>query len=1838
MKTFANKISESQKIYKSQASDSTFNTWPLKKTKCRIYLYEDVSCSDIDTIICSTLYLHEGVLSVDDLATILGFNVKDDFSSNPIRYKDEAEVAIFNNLLNSLKSDELINVDADNIQLTTLGEFAVRNTKKRLFYSAECKYYENFSLKQIKEELFPFRDALALTTQVEKKQRISFYNQLSSYDIIPEVKDDERILVEALLQQVPSNTNLFSANLLSNDFVIESEKIGIAVYNDQREDFVIIYSNDGSISENASELINAEVNSNVKSIKVEWGYYLRLLNDPNAKLDSEALKPFEDIIEWEVVVKDNRFCWDDSALFRMIANNIDANIWHYVSSLCPIDDVKKYLKIDSENWDWSILSARIDGDFITEYAHQYPWNFDIIIHNDNVSKENLQQLLTNPHLTSVQWLWKEIMPSLSDDFVIQHIDDVDFDLSIITEKNQAIVKRLILDYPDKSWDWTYISKAYDLNYILDNIELLAKRLDLKVVTTRALSTTEFSKAFCRSDIFKNELKNSIESSNTPFNVNTSNLIWNNECINFLEAAGALTWCVPIVGGFECNQFILWDKSFFNLYSNRIKTSLAYTAVTSRVSDFTIVNEYPNFHWNWDIISSKEEWIADTLFVKRHIKKLNLVKSFDLFSSETFCALFDNEDILNFLLSHPETKARATELATIQLVRENFSFDWDWNLLTSKIVDSLKIDKLGDTRWAEKWNWQILSSKLPVDKVSDYIAQYQNYWDWTILSRRLSKSTILEHLTNFVDKWEWNILIDEIFDKEDLCIEGYLPIIATIINQKDKDIQHMFWGKITRRFNLEELYDQINKSNTLEDYSSLFQWDLLYVYDHEEFNLNAYVEQYSDDVDWELLSKSKSAERLFYYDKVILSFKLWLEMVKSLLYNDDYCWDFITLSQNESINWHPAILKIRRNQWDWEYLSQFSRCFASHPKDENNIIKNIQQFTDNIDFNLLSKREDVKFSDLLLNTFLEEDWNWKSISASKKLNISNSFLIDNQDKDWDWDILSQGGNIAIDKELLEHTKNRPWNWTLLSSNNSLRMTIAELLSLGISGWDWETLSGRMDIPFDNDSILSTVDKSYISWDWNLLSSRSDLQYTEDFVLKIYNKSLDWHAVSRMNSFCPTINVLSKLSSFDLDWDAISQNHSLSKDVLWPYREKLNWQYISQNETFQNLGLDFFVKYKSFLDWTIISASKAFTPSIDNLKEFKDCLDWSVINERKDLKYTNLLLNEFSDYINWTEASKANTIDFSVEFVRKYNDRWDWFLLFNNPLIIEKAEIYESAFKDRLKAKKFIDHFSDSNPKIYHFAHLFNALSIIKSRKILSRIGGKGLFENSAGSNVHRRNTAHYYARFYYRPQTPTQYYNESLGEDSHSSKEIWVFGGYDSRGKKIWRSDFKCPTKKYWGAQRLGSPKCPMPVFFEFDLREVLNKCLDKCYYSTGNMQKNNSLVISVADNPNKLNIENLYATIEDGFDTYKAYSQQEFLVWNELDFSQLENYRIICYNKEQAELLKMQLGDDPICNHITTNSYTDSGIDVFHRENRTVSVKETEETICFSTNYRDPSSIIIECEDIDKLEITDKSNITNISTGKIQAYPSISLIKPSIPITVRFMDLQKYDCNSWVIYSNSKEIRSSNTGYSIITSSLINNFRLEVSKLNISISKSLFKDYMLYSYHGIAHTIRVMLNAFLIANIDNSVNETMVSNILYAALIHDLGKKSDTEGEIHGENSAILYQEKINKLLDNRNASNVLEAVKFHSIDDSKCPTHVHSNKIWEILKDADALDRSRLPGKGCNPSFLRNQIFTSEKGKELLSLASLLPSLTEGCLWNTPVDELCSVLESLIIQSDNIN
>lgn len=1831
MKTFSNIATESQLIYKAGTTYSPIKTWSLKKTTCDVLMYEDVSPSDLDTVICSTVCYNGGTLSILELATILGFNVFDNQDSTPKRYKDEAELELFNNLIKPVEDDELIRIIDGTVILTELGSLVVNDNKKRFYYAATCRFLENFGLKN--SETFPFREELSIVTHIENKRRINYYSSICKcYSIDPVVLNDEESLVSSLLLQLDTGVNVFSARLKENDFIIGSEQLIVSVHNHLNKDLVIVYSKSGEISELTSSIINSEENTELCSRKIEWGYYLRLLEDPTANLNYKTLFQFKDIIVWSEIINDKRFCWEDSDLIGLMTKDSDANLWKDISALCPTEQIKEYLQTINSNWDWNILSIRIDLDFIIENAIRYPWNYDLVINNASATTDKIETLLLLPELASVRWQWKEIMPKLHESYILNHIKDIDFDLSDWSRENVELACKYIISYPDKSWDWGYVSDKFDLKYILDNISIFAKRLDLRRLIIRIFQSKDAIEAYCKSVEFRNELCRVIETSGLYINVNELNLIWNYDSIDYLEELGFLSWCSIVPSGFENNPYICWDEEFFNRYSSKITNESGYNCVSSRIENSIIIDHNPSFLWNWDVISSNPALINDAGFAQRHIDKIKIDKAFACFTSETFCSLFSDSYIQEYLDSHPEKMSDATYLASIQLVRNNIDYPWDWTILTARTISCLKIDRLGDPKWIDKWDWDYLSQELSTDNICKYLDDYIDRWNWNTLTRKIDKEFILCNLVEYASYWDWSYILKDILSKDDLRLDGnLLPRIATIISVKDEESQSQLWNIITRKFDNEELFELIHKTSKLTEYSDLFKWDIQYLYDNKNFDLDGYVKKYSEDVDWSLLSSSKSAERLFQYDKDLFGKELWIKTIKKMLLDAKYHWDFIALSRNDSINWNPAILKTKKTQWDWNYLSENSKCFSNNAG--SRIVDNIGQFKKFLNFDILSHRTDLNFDDELLKKFIFEEWNWNFISSSEKLVVSNSFIINNKDKDWNWNALSRRKNAKIDIQLLKNTKEKPWDWQALSSNSMFTCSLCDLLSLEIFKWDWAAISGRLDVEFDNNSLLNTIDQSVITWDWAKISHRNDLSFDENFIMKTYNLPLDWYAVSGSINFVPSINILSKLSVNVLDWNAISKNPHLSKDILWPYREKLNWTLVCNSAIIKEFDIDSLRKYKDYLDWNIISGSEIFEPTSKNLIEFKQELNWCIINNRKDIIYSNELIEELPEYIDWVNASRSNNVVFSVDFVKRFAGKWDWKELFDNPHIVEQQDIYLNAFKDKANGVKFLKRFKTENPKVYHFAHLFNAINIIKGRKVLSRIKGQGLFENSAGSNVHRRDTAHHYARFYYRPQTPTQYYNESLGEDSKTERMRSFVIGYDAYGKEQWDSRLECPTTKYYNAQKLGSPKCPMPVFFEFDLQEILRTQLDKCYYSTGNMQMDSSELISIKENPNRLNTEALYSTIKkDGLNNYKAYSQQEFLVLDELDFASLNNFRIICFNEQQEAILKEQLADDSICSHITLDDRTNTGIDVFYRENRNISVDITDETITIDTDYRDSSEIRIISNKVNEIELIDKEHVTKVTNDTISAYPSISFKKTGVPLTVKFVDLEKYYANSWIIYSNETLSNSLSKRYGILNEERILSFIKAANEIKIPISKELFKSNMLYSYHGISHTVRVMWNAYMIAILDKDFDNELISPLLHAALIHDLGKTSDIEGESHGNRSASLYKSLIEKIFNTGQiSSKILDAVKYHSVDDSRCPNETQQNPIWQILKDADSLDRSRLPGKGCNPSFLRNNIFRTSEGKELYSLAQTLPSMTETCAWDNPIEEFKSIIIDLI-------
>ena len=88
-------INNGSLFYASKPQDTQLRIWSLKDVWCDVAWYDTYPLEDIDIVICTILNQNEGELSEIELATILGFNVVDNFAVSPKRYADRAELTMF---------------------------------------------------------------------------------------------------------------------------------------------------------------------------------------------------------------------------------------------------------------------------------------------------------------------------------------------------------------------------------------------------------------------------------------------------------------------------------------------------------------------------------------------------------------------------------------------------------------------------------------------------------------------------------------------------------------------------------------------------------------------------------------------------------------------------------------------------------------------------------------------------------------------------------------------------------------------------------------------------------------------------------------------------------------------------------------------------------------------------------------------------------------------------------------------------------------------------------------------------------------------------------------------------------------------------------------------------------------------------------------------------------------------------------------------------------------------------------------------------------------------------------------------------------------------------------------------------------------------------------------------------------------------------------------------------------------------------------------------------------------------------------------------------------------
>lgn len=1016
-----------------------------------------------------------------------------------------------------------------------------------------------------------------------------------------------------------------------------------------------------------------------------------------------------------------------------------------------------------------------------------------------------------------------------------------------------------------------------------------------------------------------------------------------------------------------------SRRLINLIENKpvvldiCKNVLSWDILSNELSLMFIVNHIDNFKcsWDWNILTDRlsadyiyEHFKAYLEFWNKEVavKKVTpLLKREDVFDVQ----------IAEFIDWQVISESASEEMLFGILEEKKDVLNWD---VVSKRICNYKVCDLSkiitpDNNVSEYINWNILSSNMALTSIINCRNLVGAKWDWNIITERFDTSYIVDNLLDYSSFWDWDVILDKKFTRDYIITN--LHFVKEAISQLESSVKETCWKTISRLYKPAELLLLSETNNPTNGY----EWDYSYIYtaitDPELF-----VNQEHSYIDREALSACGAVNKMFEYDSDVYVFRTWKTIVKGKLNNPKFEWDYSELTKQPSIQERNDVFyEINPDRWNWDYISEFGSCLLPVHKE-----KYLRKYKDRLNFSLISSREDIGIDNEMISSFIKEEWNWKTLSENKSIRLSFDFIFGLKEKPWDWSALSQ--NAAI-----------KWNIKILRQ------------------------------------ILKTPEiKAAISWDD--VVARKELSFDDTIIEQMDDICFDWYVLTSNSSYKPSVATISKVvdSGKEINWTALSSNININLEFARMFSDRLEWSLVTSNKNVIDIENENVIdEFIDTLDWAYVSKNLHFTT--ERLVKYKNKIDWKLANQRFNYSELDIShIDSIQEYIDWTKLSGASIV-FTEEFLRTYRSKIDWYAFSKNESVDFSADLYKD-FAKELNVIKFLDKISQHSTgyydklKVYHFSHMFNAIEIIKNRKIMSRNKAeetKSLKFDAAGSVVHRTGKAHPFARFYYRPKSMTQFYNECLGWDSSLETDY---------GKSY-----------YSQACDLHLPKCPMPVFFEFDIREIVAKYPEKCYYSTGNLQTNAASVLKITETPDRLRLEYLYHDISDSkfltnnyfcgkrvssgewkskfydfFNRIKEQSQQEFLVKDELDFMQLESLRIICYDEFQKDLLINYLGDDEIVSKIEVDYR------MYSHENRQLEMKDNEDDISITSDYdiNGCAYLLVKGGVIKNQEL-----IKNRTTSGIIIYPSVVFDKQNPPSEVYLIDPNpRADTKEWLIYKS----------------------------------------------------------------------------------------------------------------------------------------------------------------------------------------------------------------------------
>ncbi len=1543
--------------------------------------------SELDSIILSFLNVYNDAISYKELGSILGFAVVANAEEQVIY--DIAEADIFSSLLNTLSDYHLISTYAKEdgnliVSTTKWGIEARLNGVKHLFYEGEISINEHYLLFDWESFDSPFNfSKYGLFSEINNTKEIK------PYYFSTEQQQENVFLQKVLLnfnseQEENNNVEIQWVNEDVSNYEKCMTIVSLSLLK-AKDDYKIQVALNDRPSPELDIIISKVSNSNLYAdwlLMLRYQLYLRDIKIIHAADISQFTKH----VNWELIQSDSRIVWDNNWFELLSSEEVTSNaVWFHVIQNCPDEVLKFHIKSYVDYWDWSRLSKKVEVPYILETINQFPWDIDVFL--ERIDQKELELLLISLTDSNAIEDWKKATQMVSFEFIRGKIQILPFDLRTVLSFGEINSGEIVLNNPQLSWDWTYISSIYSIKYFISNIDILSSYIDIISVFKRLLkSQDDFELAF--NDFkFGSYLIAFIK--NTNFKVGRyQEVILNSEKYMFLADNDLLFWGNEVIPGVEANQNLKWSSDLFDKYRSLVKNQAGYDNVSNSIDNISVVELYKTFPWNFRILSSRKDLKWSFEFIRNHQDKLALNILVNSIPSELvadnlvfFIQWAAEKDLLELISKYASTEFTFEQISINRVLFSLNSIAVDWSsVLREASVESLNEIVLSD----EDELFQLpsgddlrkyLTSKCDVDFILD---NPDLFWDWSLVTKeRLSSELLLkdDFQIEYASNIHWPYLIDQYISSVDLASAKKLTSLAVLISQAPGYVISDSWSVITKKIAPNDLWKYIEETIQFD----IFTWDWNYISSSNVIPIDhKFLLSYSSKINWKLLSGNNTLSSFFQFSKVVYrDRRQWLDRTLDYLNAYKDRWDFTLLSTIDKLTWNEKIVSEFEDKWDWHLLSALSPLLTNRNKEKGITeydVRRLSRFSKRVDWGALSARFEVTLDPALVDKFRNHNWNWVKLSIHPLFQMTKEFILENSAMPWDYSALSSHGFLKIDFDLLLQLHDKDWDYRFLSNANWIDNIC--LLALSDKQWNWTLLSGSKTLIFDLNLISLFVKQTDSNWN-NILISDT-MHITLDSIKLLVSN-----------------NVLNKER-----WDSLSAHQNLDFKqhpvLLIEYKNKWDWVNLVKCWKLDFNDITILSEYQDLIEWDLLSKSDLFLPSYEILWKFKDVLNWGIISRMIDFDISGL--QQFKDVLDWEHISKSTEINFTIELVDEFKLYWDYYYLQENisiPLDIREYifqiinDIPELELYLQLKEKH-----SNWSGYIYHFTHLTNAVEIIKNKKILSRNKAIG-FADSAGAVVDRRSTAHGFARFYFRPQTPTQFYNECLGMDIND--------------------------KYYESALRLGLPKCPIPVFFRFNLQEVLLKLRNKCYMSNGNMQTNWAVVKPVFQMLSKFNFSDVYSTIFDTTDgdyrTYINYSQQEFLIKDEFDFATFNAFDILVRSEYDKEELIRRIGKgNRYVNRIKVSSSSD---DIYHNQNKNIDCEYTDGILDISTQYKGSGyksgMFIIQFSSDTKYEMI-SGNVINATDSMIWAYPSLNIKFENHPkLKVYFVDEIKN--TQWELYN-----------------------------------------------------------------------------------------------------------------------------------------------------------------------------------------------------------------------------